>query len=145
MVEGLFAEQSQNTSLYFDGKLTNTDFLVRQNAVVQALRPVVMDNLAEFLETMRASGLSEQQVRDVAAHENDHMREAEVRGLAGKYAIVHSIRSDGEYITHPFMTYSLGSLSANERRATEVAITSAPEHLSDGDKAHLNRLKEDKA
>ena len=134
--EKLFAEQSTNSHMLEQGKISQDDFLGRQQAIVNKLKPVVMGNLGEFLACLRGCGLTEDQVGEIAAHENDHMRVAEAHGLHGNYAIVHSLSATDEYITHPFMTHSRTS------RDVQRAITLAPEKLSPSDKVWVKRQEE---
>lgn len=124
------------------GVITVQEFKKVERLILDEMTPVKVHTVSEFLTLLKTLGIPQDNAREIAYHENDHVRQALQTGLDAEYALVYSRDSDGKYILHPFMIWEVpvGLDQALIHRVEELVV-SAPENLSDADADQLRRLR----
>ncbi|HEV3245300.1 MAG TPA: hypothetical protein VG102_03005 [Candidatus Paceibacterota bacterium] len=123
------------------GHISESEYRERSAALLDMPNVLTFRSLSEFSYALRLL-LTEDRVKAVLSHENAHMGRIEHHNLEGYYKIAF-VKGEGDEIgiiplagfEHP------EDMSFEELFRLDEDITSAPDELSEGDKAALEALR----
>ncbi|HTR19163.1 MAG TPA: hypothetical protein VMH91_04290 [Candidatus Paceibacterota bacterium] len=127
-----------------EGKVSEEEYVNRASTILDMPNIVAVRSIAEFSYCLREL-LPEGEVRKILSHENAHMSRIEHHALKGQYQIAFATDDGGHLGIIPIAGFEHPvGMTFEELAPINEDITSAPDDLSEGDKAALELLRKQK-